>query len=133
MLLKSTLPLWIHLVIETPAGFNFLWNPSEQLPSPAPQADAVIQQYGGLLLVSAIIALIFALRPVDSTSRNVAGALSLYHFLPASRALGRIRAGEVSYGKGLGGPKIHLIVHVLCLFSLVQFAVKGRSLRPKTA
>jgi hypothetical protein len=133
MFLKSKFPFWIHVLIETPAALNFIRNPSEQLSSPAPQAHAIIQQYGSLLLVSGIIAFIFAIRSVDSTSRNVAGALSLYHFLPASRAFGRLQAGESSYGKGLGGPWIHLIVHVVCLVSLVQFAVRGRFSRRRTS
>jgi len=69
MLLNSRLPFWAHILIELPAAFNFLLRPSEQLSAPAPQTHAIIQQYGALLLVSINIALIFATRPVDPTSR----------------------------------------------------------------
>jgi len=72
-----------------------------------------------LLFVSNLIALIFALRPVDGTSRNVAGALSVYHLAPLSRAASRIWEGSGVYGKGLGGPVVHLVVHGICFAGLV--------------
>lgn len=126
MLLYSTFPFLLHALLELPAGINFLLRPYEQLSSPAPQAHSIIRQYGVLLLVSAGIALIFAARPVDGTSRNVAGALALYHLLPMNRAWVRVAAGESHYGKGLGGPRVHLTGHLICLASLVQVAVRAR-------
>jgi hypothetical protein len=119
-LLPSTLPFWFHLLIELPASINFFLNPSEQLSSPAPQSHTIIRQYAVLLLVSALIALIFAFRPIDKTSRNVAGALSLYHLAPVTRAGSRILEGSRGYGNGLGGPATHLIVHTICFAGLVS-------------
>jgi len=130
MLLSSRLPFWAHVLIELPAAFNFLLHPSEQLPIPAPQAHAIIQQYGALLLVSVNIALIFAVRPVDPTSRKVSGALALYHLAPLSRAVSRIRKGDFEYGQGLGGPWVHLVVHFIVLLGLVQLWARGRSPTP---
>jgi hypothetical protein len=114
-----TLPFWVHVFVETPASLNFFFNPSEQLSSPAPQAHAIIKQYAVLLLASNLIALIFALRPLDQTSRNVAGAFSIYHLAPFARALSRIFAGDQLYGQGLGGPWLHLFVHGLCSVAFI--------------
>lgn len=111
------LPFWLHILIEFPASLNYFFNPSEQLPSPAPQAHAIIKQYAVLLLVSSLIAGIFALRPLDRTSRNVAGALAVYHLAPLMRAVGRV--GNSRYGKGLGGPVVHIIVHGVVFLSLL--------------
>ncbi|KUJ12287.1 uncharacterized protein LY89DRAFT_688036 [Mollisia scopiformis] len=110
------LPFWLHILIEFPASLNFFFNPSEQLPSPGPQAHAIIKQYAVLLLVSNLIAGIFALRPLDRTSRNVAGALAVYHLAPLVRAASRI--GNARYGNGLGGPVVHVVVHGACLLGL---------------
>jgi hypothetical protein len=117
--LPATLAFWLHFLIELPASLNFFLNPSEQLLSPAPQAHAIIRQYAVLLFVSNLIALIFALRPLDGTSRSVAGTLSIYHLAPLVRAGSRILEGSGEYGKGLGGPVLHLIVHGLCFTGLV--------------
>jgi len=117
--LPPSAAFWLHFLLELPASLNFFLRPSEQLPSPAPQAHAIIRQYALLLFVSSLIALIFALRPVDGTSRNVAGALSVYHLAPLVRAGSRVVEGSVDYGKGLGGPMVHLVVHGLCFAGLV--------------
>ncbi|KAE9380588.1 hypothetical protein N431DRAFT_432868 [Stipitochalara longipes BDJ] len=114
----ATLPFWFHLLIEFPASINFFFNPSEQLSSPAPQSHIIVRQYAVLLLVSALIALIFALRPIDETSRYVAGALSVYHVAPLMRAGSRILERRGEYGRGLGGPTVHLIVHTICFAGL---------------
>lgn len=118
MAFLGRLPFWLHILIELPASLNFYFNPSEQLPSPAPQAHAIIRQYAVLLLVSNIIAGIFALRPLDRTSRNVAGAFAVYHVAPLMRALSRV--GRANYGEGLGGPVVHVIVHGICFLGLFE-------------
>ena len=66
----ARIPFWLHALIECPAGINFLLRPSEQLSSPASQAEAIIRQYGILLLVSALICLILATRDLDNKSRK---------------------------------------------------------------
>ncbi|KAH7346444.1 hypothetical protein BKA65DRAFT_502449 [Rhexocercosporidium sp. MPI-PUGE-AT-0058] len=108
----------IHALLELPASLNFFFRPNEQLSSPAPQAHALIRQYAILLLSSNIIALIFAFRPVDETSGRVAGALAVYHAAPLVRAVGRITSKEEGYGKGLGGPWVHGVVHAAALGAL---------------
>lgn len=127
--LQPTLPFWLHLLIELPASMNFFLNPSEQLSSPAPQAHPIIKQYAVLLFVSILIALIFALRSIDRTSRNVAGALSVYHLAPLMRAGSRIVEGSGEYGKGLGGPILHLAVHMLCFVGLLWVFLKPRGIK----
>lgn len=115
------LSLWLHILIETPASLNFLLHPSQQLhlSTPSPAADALIRQYALLLLTSNLIALALALRPVDRTSRRVAGALGLYHVGPIMRAAARLMHGEAAFAGGLGGPATHLVVHVVAFFALV--------------
>ena len=127
--LLLSLPFWLHFLIELPASMNFFLNPSEQLSSPAPQAHPIIKQYAVLLFVSTLIALIFALRPIDGTSRNVAGALSVYHLAPLVRAGSRIAEGSGEYGKGLGGPMLHLAVHLLCFVGLLWGFWKPRGIK----
>lgn len=123
MPLLQTLPFWIHIAIESPASINFFVNPSDQLTSPAAQAHAIIRQYGVLLFISNLIALIFALRNVDKTSRRVAGALAVYHLAPLVRAGGRVVGGDALFGKGLGGPVVHLIVHGICFLGLAALGL----------
>ena len=62
--------------------------------------------------------MIFALRPVDATSKHVGGALAVYHIAPFVRAAKRIISGDEGYGGGLGGPAVHLVVHGGCLVTL---------------
>jgi hypothetical protein len=118
LLPPPAIPFWAHILTELPASINFFLRPSEQLSSPAPQAHAIIRQYAILLLVSNIIASIFALRPVDATSRHVGGALSIYHAAPLVRAARRIISRDEGYGGGLGGPVLHLVVHGVCFVTL---------------
>ncbi|PMD65424.1 uncharacterized protein K444DRAFT_180082 [Hyaloscypha bicolor E] len=127
--LPPTLPFWLHFLIELPASMNFFLNPSEQLSSPAPQAHPILKQYAVLLFVTTLIALIFALRPIDGTSRNVAGALSVYHLAPLMRAGSRIVEGSGEYGKGLGGPILHLVVHLLCFVGLLWVFLRPRGIK----
>jgi len=115
----QTYPFWLHALIELPASLNFYYRPDEQLSSPAPQAHPIIRQYAVLLLVTVLIASIFALRPVDNTSRNVAVSLAVYHVAPVMRALSRI-VREANYGFAFGGPWMHLAVHGVCLVSLIR-------------
>lgn len=110
----------LHILIETPASLNFFLEPSEQLQlgTPSPAAEAVVRQYALLIFSSNLIALVFLLRPVDKVSRQVACALGIYHIGPALRAISRLLRREPALGAGLGGPAVHLVVHVLCLIAL---------------
>ncbi|PVH87635.1 hypothetical protein DL98DRAFT_509854 [Cadophora sp. DSE1049] len=108
----------IHAILELPASLNFFFRPNDQLSSPAPQAHALIRQYAVLLMSLNIVALIFAFRPVDETSRRVAGALAVYHAAPLVRAVRRIASQEEGYGKGLGEPWVHAVVHAGALGAL---------------
>ncbi|KAL3421771.1 hypothetical protein PVAG01_05927 [Phlyctema vagabunda] len=117
------IPFYLHILLEIPASLNFFFKPSQQLglSSPAPGAEAVVRQYAVLLLASSVLALIFALRPIDTASKRVAGALGIYHLAPLTRAVGRIWAGEIALSSGLGGPWVHAAVHgytLLCLWLL---------------
>jgi hypothetical protein len=123
MIILPTLPFWMHFIIETPASLNFFFKPSEQLSTPAPQAHAIIAQYAVLLFSSNLVALIFANRPVDGTSKLVAAALAVYHLAPLVRAVSRVTSTGHNYGIGLGGPWVHLGVHGTCLFGLLALSL----------
>jgi hypothetical protein len=49
----------------------------------------------------------------------VAAALSVYHLAPLVRAGSRIVEGSEDHGKGLGGPIVHLTVHMVCFGALL--------------
>ncbi|KAK4676990.1 hypothetical protein QC764_409245 [Podospora pseudoanserina] len=123
------LPLLLHLLTETPASLSFLFFPHSQLPSASPQALLILQNYGGLLLSTNLITLIFLLRPnFDSLSALVALSLGSYHIWPIYRACARLNLAQgkrKNEEKILGGPVVHFWVHVFCLVSLVGSGVFG--------
>lgn len=59
----------------------------------------------------------------------MAGALSIYHLAPLMRAGSRIVEGSGEYGKGLGGPILHLIVHLLCFVGLLWVFLRPRGIK----
>lgn len=54
---------------------------------------------------------------MDEVGRAVAGALAVYHVAPLVRAVSRLREGRM-YGKDLGGPVVHAVVHGIALVEL---------------
>ncbi|KAF4965085.1 hypothetical protein FSARC_7075 [Fusarium sarcochroum] len=115
----ATAPFLIHALIESPAAFTFIFRPSSQLqPLPA-SAALILQSFGGLLLTSNLIALAFVRRPFDDVARHVALAFSFWHIWPCYRAYmrlnGRLEGEAPSTTKTLGGPVVHLGVHVVML------------------
>jgi hypothetical protein len=141
----STLPFWLHSIIELIPSILFVVNPASQLHAPSitsdfmgtvqsmSSAEVMIRQYGVLLLVSVLISAIFALRKVDPTSRQVAASLAVYHLAPIVRATYRLRAGEASWQPDdMGGPWVHLVVHVVLVFVLANLALGGTRDQPET-
>ncbi|KAK0704163.1 hypothetical protein B0T21DRAFT_270544, partial [Apiosordaria backusii] len=118
------LPLLFHLLIETPASLSFLLFPESQLPVATPEATLILRNFGGLLLSTNLIALVFLLRPLfDSLSALVTLCLGAYHVWPIYRAHWRLRDTKLAQGKKhqnkvLGGPVVHFWVHVGCLVAL---------------
>ena len=119
MMANARMGYLLHVLFEVPAAINFFLFPSRQLGIHTPQAHAVIRQYALLLLSSVLVALIFAWRPTDKLSGQVAGALALYHLGPVVRSASRIRqylyqANTLRRGpKSLSEPTLYLVVHVL--------------------
>jgi len=107
-------PFLVHAVLETPASLSFFLYPSGQLRTYSPQAHAVIRQYAVLLLSSVIISLIFAFRPLDELSGQVAGALTIYHLAPMVRATGRLMGRQAVWQ-----PLLFVAAHGVCLAGLV--------------
>ncbi|KAK1675738.1 hypothetical protein BDP55DRAFT_148676 [Colletotrichum godetiae] len=123
----AKLPFLFHIAIETAAACSFILKPDSQLTNPPVAVQLVLQQFGGLLLTTNLICLIFVSRPFDETSRQVAAALAFWHVWPCWRAYVRLKRPEVDdLGKQkgkqkgevkatrrtLGGPAVHLAVHV---------------------
>lgn len=126
----QTFPFWLHAAIELPASLNFFLKPSSPFSTHSihgvpryPVAEAIIRQYAVLLFVSVLISLIFAFREVDDTSRRVAAALFVYHVAPAVRAASQVAVGDRNwFDRELGGPWVHLVVHILGLAALGHIA-----------
>ncbi len=110
----------MHAAVETAAGVSFIAHPEGQLPGCTPAAKLILRQYGGLLLASSMVCLIIIASPGCSatTTRLVAAALGSYHAWPCYRAFTRIRSEtrhRLREKSVLGGPLVHLLVHLVCL------------------
>ncbi|KAI0411254.1 hypothetical protein F5X98DRAFT_357608 [Xylaria grammica] len=120
----------VHAAVEAAAGLSFIVHPEGQLPLCTPAARLILRQYGGLLLASSMICLIIIAGPGcnATTTRLVAAALGSYHVWPCYRASVRIRNEtrhrfeETSF---LGGPPVHLVVHLVCLGLFLYAAIAG--------
>ncbi|KAL1887623.1 hypothetical protein Cpir12675_006479 [Ceratocystis pirilliformis] len=114
MLLPPTTPFILHIIIETLAGFSFTLAPLVQLPNASEPGQLLVQSYGGTLLSTVLVSLIFVIRPegLDATAKMVAAAFAFGHIWPCHRALGRIHRGD-ALGGIFGGPVVHLSVHML--------------------
>ncbi len=127
--MREKLPFVLHALAETAAGLSFLAAPRRHLPGPpSPDAELVLQSYGGLLLTSVALCLVFAARDFDHTSRAVAVVLATYHVFPMMRAVQRLRKGlgvEGARGRFLGGPLVHLVVHAVLCASLFLTGFTG--------
>lgn len=119
--------LCVHVLIESAATLGFLLAPSRTFSTPQTQAEPVIRQYGLFLLAANLV--IIALLNADAAEgrpcsaidpgllRTVAGALSIYHIGPASRAASRFGSRDKV---GLfNSPHAHFLVHVFCGGGLV--------------
>ncbi|KAI8631169.1 hypothetical protein F5Y19DRAFT_425277 [Xylariaceae sp. FL1651] len=125
----AKLAFGLHTILETAAGVSFIIHPEGQLPGCTPEAKLILRQYGGLLLASSMACLaILADAKYNDTTRLLAMALGSYHVWPCHRALTRIRHESQSREKVplvLGGPLLHLVVHVVCLGLFVFSAFSG--------
>ncbi|KAK4176826.1 hypothetical protein QBC36DRAFT_300807 [Triangularia setosa] len=122
------LPLLLHLLTEIPACLSFLLVPEAQLPRATPEATLILRNFGGLLLSTNLIALLFILRShFDCLSALVTLCLGAYHIWPIYRAYSRLRDAKLAQGKKenekqnkvLGGPVVHFWVHIGCLAALL--------------
>ncbi|KAI1632911.1 hypothetical protein F4809DRAFT_57767 [Biscogniauxia mediterranea] len=117
MITAAKLPFAAHAVIETVAALSFIFRPDAQLPGCSPAARLILRQYGGLLLASSFVcaAVLVAdpgLEDATMMMRLLAVALGTYHVWPCHRAWVRLRSGSSAT---LGGPALHLVVHLVCL------------------
>jgi hypothetical protein len=113
---QGKFPFLFHIIIATPAGLTFIFRSSRQLSPLTPAARLILQCYGGCLLFTNLIALIFLTRPFDETTRLVAFAFASWHLWPSYRAVVRIQRGidtQGQLGGTLGEPVVHLVVHLV--------------------
>ena len=125
-----------HILIETPAGLNFIFRPSHTLSSPSYDAHPVIRQYGVLLLVlNGLLGLLlmdfchdnsldtgfkneFAMVSSSThghidgqTLDRICGILVLYHIGPFWRALTNLcNSRRAGYGDALMAATVHIAV-----------------------
>jgi hypothetical protein len=111
---------------------------------PEAQVSAVIRNYSFSLLSSCLTALT-VYRWIDRTSfptstglgssiyNDLAASLAVYHMGPILRALGRVYGSTAgangdrlvsTRGKDLGGPVLHLVLHVVVMGALVREALR---------
>jgi hypothetical protein len=119
-------PFLLHIVVETFAGSTFVLRPQAQLQPLTPAASLILQSYGGLLIFSNLISLIFMIQPFEQSSRLACWAFAYWHLWPCWRAMMRIRKrinidGEL--GSHLGGPTVHLLVHGALFLDFVFVAM----------
>jgi hypothetical protein len=109
-------PFLLHFLIECPASLHFFFRPTQQfhLSPRSLSAEAVIKQYAVLLLSNSLLALFFFVRPFDSTSKFVAGAMSMYHWMPLHRALNSWRSG-LFLTAVFGNPVFSIVLHTIAL------------------
>lgn len=117
-MILAKLPFAIHALVETAAALSFILNPEKQLPGCNTAAKLILRQYGGLLLSTNLICLVILFEPsFTNTTRLLAAALGTYHIWPCYRAYVRISQNKEGTNKEkpvLGGPLLHLIVHLAC-------------------
>ena len=109
----------LHVLVEAPAGLNFLFRPDSQLAVPQPHAHPIIRQYALLLFSSCCVAGLSAIRPLDTDARRVAAALALYHLAPLVRATLRIAYPQTMRDRSLE-PLTHATAHIACLITLMS-------------
>jgi hypothetical protein len=121
-MILQKVPFAFHAIIETAAALSFIITPEKQLSNCTPAAKLILRQYGGLLIATNLVCLaVFAQPTFESSGQILAVALGSYHIWPAYRAYARLKPGVVAgdvrlQDAGLlGGPMVHLIVHILSL------------------
>ncbi|KAK4242796.1 hypothetical protein C8A03DRAFT_39952 [Achaetomium macrosporum] len=125
--------LLLHLIIETPASLSFLLASTAQLPGASPEARLILRNFGGLHLATNLLCLVFLLRKpaaaglgngdIEQLTAMSCVCLGTYHVWPIYRAWARMTGhGGIDVErqkKVLGGPAVHLVVHVACLAALL--------------
>lgn len=123
----TKLPFLVHDIIATFAGLTFILRPYKQLAPLSESAKLILHCYGGCLLFTNCISLIFLVRPeIDETTKLVAYTFAFWHCWPSYRAVVRIHTGldtKGELGKTLGGPWIHLAVHALLVVLFLNTAL----------
>lgn len=113
---QGKFPFLFHVIIASPAGLTFIFRPSRQLSPLTPAARLILQCYGGCLLFTNLMALIFLTRPFDDTTRLATVSFAFWHLWPSYRAVLRLQCGidtAGQLGETLGGPVVHLTVHLV--------------------
>ncbi|KAI0004367.1 hypothetical protein F4779DRAFT_621498 [Xylariaceae sp. FL0662B] len=126
-MIPAKLPFVVHAVVETVAALSFIFKPDKQLPGCNGDAKLILRQYGGLLLSTNFVCFAVLIEPgANHTTQLLAIALGTYHIWPCYRAFVRIRRSVGTKGhesSGLGGPRLHLAAHVICLGMFMFTAV----------
>ncbi|CAK7564951.1 MAG: hypothetical protein SEPTF4163_002857 [Sporothrix epigloea] len=149
----AQLAFLLHAAVETPAAVTFIFMPERQLSSDfvasqvgkgsGTEVTLLLHNLGGLLASSVALSLVVAIwgcttasnsTPSGSTSIGISAALrggialalGGYHLFPCRRAYLRqkYRIGiNGRHGNTLGGPSVHLVVHIVCFVALLSAAV----------
>ncbi|CAK7262763.1 hypothetical protein SEPCBS57363_000209 [Sporothrix epigloea] len=149
----AQLAFLLHAAVETPAAVTFVFMPERQLSSDlvasqvgkgsGTEVTLLLHNLGGLLASSVALSLVMAIWACTSASNStlpgatsigisaplrggIALALGGYHLFPCRRAYLRRKYSIGTSGrhrKTLGGPSVHLIVHIVCFVALLSAAM----------
>ncbi|KAI9900534.1 hypothetical protein N3K66_004796 [Trichothecium roseum] len=130
MIALAKLPFLLHDAVALPAGLTFVLRPHRQLSPLTPAARLILQCYGGLILFTCLVSLLFTLGPPahPDALRLAALSFAFWHAWPSYRAVARLRGGidvEGEMGTTLGGPAVHLAVHALLFFMFLGVGFWG--------
>ncbi len=121
--------LTLHLLTELPASLSFLLTPTSQLPGATPDATLILHNLGGLLLATNLMCMVLLLTQHDEKNDRLAAMLCLclgtYHVWPLRRAGVRMRRMIGEKVVVLGGPRVHFVVHLVCLVVMLGSGVLG--------
>lgn len=127
--MNPKIPFALHAIVETAAALSFMITPEKQIPGCSEATRLVLRQYGGLLLSTNYICIFILCQPhFSDTGRLIAAALGTYHGWPSYRAYVRLTRKlpeDAASGSILGGPWLHLVLHILLLVLFLWASIRS--------
>lgn len=120
---SSMLFFYLHALLAIPPTLNFFVLSFKPHLLPPAQIPHILRNYSALLLSTALITFTFILKP--ESDGWMAWALAVYHLAPITRAALRIESGEEIWTREMGGPGVHLGLHLIVFWGLLIRGIAG--------